>query len=244
MNNFQDQGIILSVRGHGESGAVASILTENHGKWNGYVNGGRSSSRLRALLQQGQSVSIDWQSKSEGQLGRFDIDGDADMAIKIMDDPRAMLAVQSACALMNMFLPEQETHAALYHGTKAMTGLLATDQWAPTYIVWEMAFLRELGYGIDLSKCAVTGSTENLTHVSPKSGRAVCAAEAGPYATKLLPIPAFLRGEAEGADDIYHGLCLTGYFLIHRLLQQSSYPSLPDARLSLENAFNPTMLAS
>lgn len=240
MNNFQDQGVILGVRGHGENGAVVAILTENHGKCNGYVNGARSSKRLRALLQQGNLVTVNWQSKSEEQLGRFDIESDQDITAKLMDDPKALLAVQSACALLDNFLPEREIHSALYHGTKAFLNLIGNDQWAPTYIFWEMAFLKELGYGIDLSKCAVSGETDDLTYVSPKSGRAVCAREAEPYAHKLLSIPAFMQGRPMKDDDVGVGLKLTGYFLIHRLLQYSSYQSLPEARLSLENAFNPS----
>jgi DNA repair protein RecO (recombination protein O) len=242
MNNFQDQGIIVNVRAHGESGAIASVLTENQGKWNGYVNGGRSSSRLRALLQMGQNVQVEWQSKAEGQLGRFDLDGDANITAKIMHDQGALLAVQSACSLIDRFLPEGEGHSGLYHGTVALIDIMGGDKWAPAYIMWEMAFLKELGYGIDLSKCAVTGVVENLTHVSPKSGRAVCCEEAEPYAHKLLEIPDFLQGKELKQDDIEKGLELTGYFLIHRLLQQSSYQTLPDARMSLENMFNPSKI--
>lgn len=243
MNNFSDQAIILSTRPHGEGGAVVSVLTENHGRWNGYVNGAQSSKRLRALLQCGQQVSVDWQTKSEGQLGRFDIESEADITARIIDDPKALTAVQSLCALIDRFLPERELHPALFHGTNAFLDIIGTAEWQPMYIVWEMAFLKELGYGIDLSKCAVTGVTDNLTHVSPKSGRAVCAAEAEPYKHKLLPIPNFLIWREFEDDDMAKGLALTSYFLIHRLLQQSSYQTLPEARMSLENMFNTANMA-
>lgn len=242
MNQFDDMGVVLSVRPHGEAGAIISVLTENHGKANGYVNGARASARLRSALQHGNLVQVDWQSKSEGQLGRFVIETEREYAAHIMDDARALVFLQSACALMDMFLPEREAHKGLFHGSVALFDLLAGDNWAPAYIMWEMAFLKDLGYGIDLSACAVTGTRENLTHISPKTGRAVCAAEALPYAHKLLAIPQFMQGNSMAADDVYHGLRLTGYFLIHRLLSHSSYQTLPKARIQLENAFNPAIL--
>jgi len=234
MNQFEDHGIILSVRPHGEGGAVLHVLSESHGKCGGYVNGAQSSSRLRSVLQQGNIISFNWQSKTDGQLGRFDVELETDIAMRVMDDPKAITAVKSVCGLLDMFLPDREDHPALFHGTCEFFNILATDQWPPTYIMWEMAFLKELGYGIDMTKCAVTGATENLTHVSPKSGRAVCETEAEPYASKLLEIPQFLQGHGLANDDMIKGLNLTGYFLMHRLLQHSSFGELPDARAQLE----------
>ncbi len=129
-----------------------------------------------------------------------------------------------------MFLPDREAHKALFYGTDVVLSLINGDEWMPAYIMWEVAFLKELGYGIDLSKCAVTGVTDGLTHISPKTGRAVCAAEAEPYKSKLLEIPSFMTGQGWQDGDDEKGLKLTGYFLIHRLLQHSSYHELPDAR--------------
>jgi DNA repair protein RecO (recombination protein O) len=237
MNHFSDQGIIISVRGHGESGGVVQVLSENHGKCGGYANGAQSSGRLRSALQQGNHVTFDWQSKSEGQLGRFDLELDRDITVSIMDDSRALMAVQSACGLIDMFVPDRENYESLYHGTSAFMDIVKTDSWPAIYITWEMAFLREMGYGIDISKCTVTGATENLTHISPKSGRAVCEAEAKPYAHKLLEIPKFLQGQGIEQGDIAKGLKMTGYFMMHRLLQHSTYHKLPDCRSQLEQAF-------
>ena len=231
MNHISDNGIILSTRTHGDSGAVIHVLSENNGKCGGYVNGAQSSQRLRSVLQKGNIISFDWHSKTDGQLGRFDIELERDVAMMIMDDAKALAAVQSLCGLMDMFLPDREPHPALFHGTCAVLELMGNrDTWPPAYIMWEVAFLKELGYGIDLSKCAVTGSTENLTHVSPKTGRAVCSNEAAPYASKLLEIPSFMQGRGFVENDFEKGLALTGYFLTHRLVQHSSFSGLPDAR--------------
>lgn len=237
MNHFSDQGIIISVRQHGESGAVIHVLTENNGKCGGYVNGAQASSRLRSILQQGNLVQLDWQSKSEGQLGRFDVELEQDISASLLSDAKSLLGVQSACGLMDMFLPDREKQGSLFHGTCALMNIMKTDQWPAVYITWEMAFLKEMGYGIDISKCAVSGVTDNLTHVSPKSGRAVCADEAEPYKDKLLEIPSFMQGGDLADDDIAKGLKLTGYFLMHRLLQHSSYQALPDARNHLNASF-------
>jgi DNA repair protein RecO (recombination protein O) len=197
------------------------------------VNGAQSSSRLKSVLQQGNIVSFEWSSKAEGQLGRFDLELETDIASIIMDTPKAITAVQSACGLIDMFLPERESHPALFHGTAALLQSMKGDEWPAVYIVWEMAFLKELGYGIDLSKCAVSGATTNLTHVSPKTGRAVCATEAEPYLHKLIEIPQFLQGKDLAEGDIEKGLKMTGYFLVHRLLQHSSFTELPNARVQL-----------
>lgn len=238
MNQFSDQGVIISVRSHGESGAIIHVLTENHGKCGGYVNGAQASARLRSTLQPGNIVNVEWQSKSEGQLGRFDIELEHDISASLLSDAKSLLAVQSVCGLIDMFLPDREKHDALFHGTCALMNIMKTDQWPAIYITWEMAFLKEMGYGIDISKCAVSGMTDNLTHVSPKSGRAVCADEAEPYKDKLLEIPQFMQGGELADDDIAKGLKLTGYFLMHRLLQHSSYQSLPDARMQLEKMYS------
>lgn len=238
MNSFDDQGIILSARAHGEGGAVVHVLSENHGKCGGYVNGAQASSRLRALLQSGNLVRLHWSSRADNQLGRFDLEMEQDIVTAILDDPKALLALQSACGLVDMFLADRENHHSLFHGTCALLEILKTEHWPPVYVTWEMALLKELGYGIDLSKCAVTGVTEGITHISPKSGRAVCADQAAPYKDKLLAIPHFLQGRDLAEDDIAKGLHMTGYFLVHRLLQQSSYHSLPTARLQLEEGFS------
>lgn len=233
MNQNSGQGIIISVRPHGEGGAVVHLLSEDMGKIGGYVNGAQSSARLRSMLQQGNIVNFDWQSKTDGQLGRFDLELEQDISATILDNSKALMVVKSLCDLLDMFLPEREAYSALFHGSVAFLNILKTDEWPAAYIMWEMAFLRELGYGIDMSKCAVSGVTDNLTHVSPKTGRAVCAAEAEPYKSKLLEIPEFLQGKGLSKDDVLKGLKLTGYFLTNRLLQQSSFYELPGCRQNL-----------
>jgi DNA repair protein RecO (recombination protein O) len=236
MLEWQDSGIILSVRGHGETGGIASILTRDHGRAMGYVYGA-TSGKMRGVLEPGNLVHIEWKAKSNDQLGNFALELEKSIAADVMDDPAKLTAMQSACAVADKTLPERENHAGLYEGTKALMASFATDIWAPTYIYWEIGLLRELGFGLDLSKCAATGGQEDLIYVSPKSGCAVSAAAGAIYKERLLALPPFLRGQGGFAEsDILDGLKLTGHFLRHRVFSLSN-TNLPEARLRLEEKF-------
>ncbi len=236
MLDWNDSGIILSVRGHGETGGVVSILTRDHGRTMGYVYGA-TSTRIRGVLEPGNLVSTHWQAKAHDQLGTFTLELEKSYAADVMDDSVKLTALQSACALADKTLPEREKHVGVYEGTKALMASFAADHWAPTYIYWEIGLLRELGFGLDLSKCAATGAVGNLIYVSPKSGCAVSAAAGEIYKEKLLPLPPFLRGEGRFEDDdILDGLKLTGHFLLHRVFSQA-HINLPESRLRLEEKY-------
>lgn len=236
MLEWEDSGIILSVRGHGEAGGVASILTRDHGRAMGYVYGA-TSTKNRGMLEAGNLVSIHWQAKSQDQLGTFTLELEKSHAADVMDDPVKLTAMQSACALADKTLPEREKHAGVYEGMRALMASFATDIWAPTYIYWEIGLLRELGFGLDLSKCAATGAIEELIYVSPKSGCAVSASAGAIYKEKLLHLPGFLRGAGVFEDqDILNGLKLTGHFFLHRVFSQAN-TNLPEPRLRLEEKY-------
>lgn len=239
MEHWQDNGIVLGVRAHGEGGAVVTLLTESHGRHAGYVHGGHSSARLRASLQPGSIVVADWNARTEGQLGSFTIEDTQGINTAWLDDAAALAALQSICITLERALPEREAHPALYAGTAAILGMLGAERelWGAALVFWELSLLRELGFGLDLSKCAVTDKTENLVYVSPKSGRAVSLEAAGPYKEKLLPLPAFLRGEGGiEASEILAGLKLAGYFLEHRLYAHTTH-ALPEPRQRLQEFF-------
>ncbi len=236
MLEWQDEGIVLSVRGHGETGGVVSLLTQGHGRAMGYIYGA-TSSRMRGVLDPGNLVSVRWQAKSSDQLGNFTLELEKSVAADVMDDPVKLTAMQSACILADKTLPERENHSGVFEGTKALMASFSTDIWAVTYIYWEIGLLRELGFGLDLSKCAATGAVDNLIYVSPKSGCAVSAAAGEIYKERLLSLPAFLRGQGNFDDpDILDGLKLTGHFLRHRVFALSN-SDLPESRLRLEEKF-------
>lgn len=236
MISWQDTGIILSLRPHGENGGVASLLTRSHGRAAGYVYGA-SSPKIRGLLEIGNIVSAQWQAKSADQLGTYHFELEKSHAGEVLGDSLKLTALQAACALADRTLPEHEKHPGVFDGMAAFMEAFSTPVWGAAYIFWELGLLRELGFGIDLAKCASTGATENLRYVSPKSGCAVSEAAGEPYKDRLLALPPFLRGEARFDDaDILDGLKLTGYFLLHRVFSQAN-ANLPEPRLRLEEKF-------
>jgi DNA repair protein RecO (recombination protein O) len=233
---WNDEGIVLSARPHGESGAVVSLLTRARGRAAGYVYGA-ASARTRGVIEPGNFVSAHWQAKAAEQLGNFALELEKSALASVLGDALKLTALQSACALADKVLPEGEPHPGVFEGLKALISAFDTEVWPAVYIYWELGLLKDIGFGLDLSKCAVTGETENLTFVSPKTGRAVTRAGAGIYADKMLRLPGFMSGGGLGEDDVTEGLKLTGHFLLNRVFSLSN-ENLPDARLRLEEKFS------
>lgn len=237
MEGWSDHGYVLSVRAHGEGGGVVSVLTEHHGRHAGYVHGAQST-RKRALLEPGTKVSVEWKSRIADQLGTMTVEQERGLPAGIFDDPLKLSALMSACALCDDTLPEREGHPGLYHGFETLRDIMSEDIWAAAYIYWEIALLKELGFGLDLTRCAGGGDSRTLAYVSPKSGRAVSYAVAEPYKDKLLELPAFLKPNGGPLDDaeILKGLMMTGYFLEHWVFAQHTR-GVPDARLRLASRY-------
>ncbi|MGK7866892.1 DNA repair protein RecO [Falsiroseomonas sp. E2-1-a20] len=207
--------IILDIRPHGEGGAIATLLTEQHGRHAGLAKGG-SSRGQSALWQPGNLVEARWVARLPEQLGALSAEMVHPAAALAMEDPLALAALRSACAVAEGALPEREAHPRSFHGLVAFIATLArgTDLALPDLVRWEADLLADLGYGLDFSACAVTGGREDLAFVSPKSARAVSAAAAGEWRDRLLPLPAFLLGQGpSGPVDWAAGLRLTGHFL-------------------------------
>ena len=177
---WRDRGIVLQVRPHGETSAIVDILTENQGRHAGLVKGARSRA-LRPVLQPGNQVLASWRARLSEHLGMFQIEADDLGAGAVMEDRTALAGLNSACALAVMALPEREAHPAVHAGFQLLLQAFEDpDLWPAIYVRWEAGLLSDLGYGLDLAKCVVTGETEDLTHVSPRTGRAVCREEAAP----------------------------------------------------------------
>jgi DNA repair protein RecO (recombination protein O) len=243
MTEWEDEGIVLSVRPHGETGGVVSLLTRDHGRAVGYVYGAVST-RTRATLEPGTLVSARWQAKSREQLGTFTLELEKSHTGSVLDDSLKLTALQSACVLADKTLPEREKHAGVFEGLKVLLSVFGTEIWPAAYIYWELGLLKELGFGLDLSKCVATGESENLIYVSPKSGCAVSAAAGFVYKEKMLQLPPFLRGESGLEDvDILNGLRLTGHFLLHRVFSQAN-TNLPEPRLRLEDKYGQKVFKS
>lgn len=225
---------MLSVRPHGEGGAIVAVLTEHHGRHAGYVYGA-TSSKKRAMLEPGTLVDIDWKSRVADQLGSMTLEQAAGLPHGIMDDALKLGALLSACALCDSALPEREGHEGLFHGFKTLIEMMNQDIWAAAYIFWEISLLKELGFGLDLTKCAGGGDARTLAYVSPKSGRAVSYAAAEPYKDKLLELPSFLKPNGGPLDDeeILKGIRMTGHFIEHWVYAQHT-KGVPDPRLRFE----------
>jgi len=212
---WQAPAIVLDVRPHGEGGAVVTVLTELHGRHAGLAKGGASRGQA-ALWQPGNLIEARWVARLAEQLGSMSGEMVHPAASLAMEDPLALAALRAACAVAEGALPEREAHPRIFHGLVAFVAdlLRGTDHALPALVQWEAELLAELGYGLDLGRCAVTGSAEDLAFVSPRSGRAVSAGAAGEWADRLLVLPAFLLGQGPStATDWAAGLRLTGHFL-------------------------------
>lgn len=192
MELWKDQAIVLAARPHGENGAVVSLLTEGRGRHAGYLRGAHSS-KNRGSLEPGNLVDAQWQSRVDNSLGTLTVELQKNAASRIMADALRLAALQAACALCDAALPEREGHPGLFHGLLALTDALETEVWGPAYVMWEIALLRELGFSLDLSKCAAGGDARSLMYVSPKTGRAVSEEAGRIYKERLLVLPRFLR---------------------------------------------------
>ncbi|NNC36774.1 MAG: DNA repair protein RecO [Hyphomonadaceae bacterium] len=227
--DWTEEGYILAVKPHGETSAIINILTKTRGRHAGLVRGGRSR-RLRPVLQPGNKVTARWQARLSEHLGSFNVEAlDAQAAI-FMEHRTSLAGLNSISALCMAALPERESHENLYTVFEILLdNLHDLDIWPALYIRFELALLQALGYGLDLSKCAATGSIENLTHISPRSGRAVSAGAAEPYLDKMIPLPGFLNGTNRlQPGDIVKGLDLTGYFLETRVFHAMNKETPPE----------------
>lgn len=217
---WRDEGVILSVRRHGETSAIAEILTAGHGRVMGLVRGGRSKQQ-RPVLQAGNAVQVVWRARLEEQLGTFVLEPLDLKAGAIMEEPFRLAGLATLSALAQL-LPEREPHPRVYEALRIVLDAIDNDTvWPALLVRWELGLLDELGFGLDLSKCGASGSREHLVYVSPKSGKAVSAEAGEPFRDRLFALPAFLResGAAAPGRDVIDGLKLAAYFLDRHLFE-------------------------
>lgn len=223
---WREDGVLLSVRPHGENGAIIAVFTAGQGCHAGVVRGG-ASRRMAPILQPGAQLDCTWQARLSDHLGQFKVEPIQSRAGALMGDRGGLLALASVTALLAYALPERAVYPALYAHSIAILDGIGAEAWGLAYLHWELALLSELGFGLDLERCAVTGGTENLAFVSPRTGRAVAREAAGEWAAKLLPLSDALRG---GSDGLPEALRVTGHFLHHHLAPSLGDRPLPPAR--------------
>jgi DNA repair protein RecO (recombination protein O) len=231
---FTDDAFVLSARVHGESGAIVELLTREHGKYAAHVAGG-ASRRIKPFLQGGTRVRATYRARTSEHLGSAAIEPVGEGPSALFDDRMALACLASAGAVAGQALPEREPHGSVFLAMEALSAaLLDPDIWPAVYVRFEAGLLQELGFGLDLAKCAATGVADDLIYVSPRTGRAVSRQAGEAYKDKLLPLPPFMLGAQAGvrAGEILQGLDLTGYFLEHTVFASMNKP-LPPARVWL-----------
>lgn len=234
---WRDEGALLSVRQHGETAAIIEVFTARHGRHLGVVRGGVSR-KIAPILQPGAQLDVTWRARLDEHIGAFTVEPIRSRTAQAMADRRALAALGAVTALLAFALPEREPHPRLYARTVALLDAIGVvPGWEADYLRWELALLEELGFGLDLARCAATGATEDLAYVSPKSGAAVSRKGAGDWADRLLPLPPVLRGEGDaGPEQIVAALGTTGWFIEHRLIGGLGDRPLPPARARLLEA--------
>ncbi|MCA8901768.1 MAG: DNA repair protein RecO [Hyphomonas sp.] len=233
--DWSDDGIILGGRRFGEGGLILDVLTRTKGRRAGLVYGGNSRKR-RAQYEAGNSVSLSWTGRLEDQLGRFDVaEASRERASHVLDDSRALAAISAVTAILRMSLDEGDVAgSAMFEATEVLLDQIeAREIWPALYVRWELGLLGALGFGLDLDECAITGANDGLTHVSPRTGRAVRGSEAEDYVARLLRLPDFLIASSAPVtpDDVADGLKLTGHFLEARVFHAMNRAMPPERDL-------------
>jgi DNA repair protein RecO (recombination protein O) len=226
-----DEGIILATRKHGETSLILELMTPAHGRHLGLVRGGRSR-RLQPFLQAGNTVSVTWRARLDEHLGTLAAEPMTERASRLMEGALGIYGLQVLTALLRL-LPERDPHPALYNALAVVLDDLGDPISAGELVVrFELAVLGELGFGLDLSACAATGTNDDLAFVSPRTGRAISRSAGEPYRDRLLPMPRFLSARGEGAPtpgDLAAAYSLSGYFLDRHVYEPRGIP-VPPAR--------------
>ncbi|MEM9937882.1 MAG: DNA repair protein RecO [Pseudomonadota bacterium] len=233
---WRDEALILGGRKFGESGLILDVLTATRGRRAGLVYGG-ASRKKRPQLEAGNTVDVAWTGRLEEQLGRFDVaEARVSRAAHHLDNARILSGITAVTAILRDALDEGDAAgSALYQPTTLLLEAIeAKDIWPALYIRWELGLLSALGFGLDLDQCALSGANDGLTHVSPKTGRAVRGSEAEDYIDRLFALPGFLidANAPVSPTDIENGLALTGHFMDERLFAAVNR-AVPDARARL-----------
>ena len=230
---WQDTGFVLAARRHGESALIVELLTREHGRHAGLVRSGQSP-KARGMLQLGNEVAARWRGRLDEHLGTIGCELVRAHAARFLDDPGRLAGLTSAAALVEAALPEREPHADVFVSfSRLIEALDSAVDWPAQYVRWEQDLLGALGFGLDLSRCAVSGVTSDLAYVSPRTGRAVSWAAGLPYHDKLLRLPKFLwRDSPADETQLVLGMTLTGHFLAHHVFAPQNR-TLPPARVRL-----------
>ncbi len=232
---WTDEGIIIGTRRHGETSLIVELMTRDHGRHLGLVRGGRSR-RQRPILQPGNTVTATWRARLHEHLGHYTVEPTVQRAATLMDTTAGLYGIQALAGMLRL-LPERDPHPRVYEGLAVIVDLMDDPMVAGALIVrFELRLLDELGFGLDLERCAATGTNDNLGFVSPKTGRAVSLSAGESYRDRLLPLPRFLLEPASvmpgSTTELTEAFQLTSYFLDRHVFGPRGLKP-PDARARL-----------
>jgi DNA repair protein RecO (recombination protein O) len=217
--DWQDRGLIIGVRKHGETSVILEVLTQAHGRHLGLVRGGRSRA-MQPILQAGNSVDLTWRARLEEHLGNFAVEAERLRAAHLMQSALGLHGLHHLAGLLRL-LPERDPHPELWRFAELLADRLDDAASGPVLMLrFELALLAQLGFGLDLRECTLTGATEDLVYVSPKSGRAVARSAGEPWRARLLPLPNFLLTEEQRpeANQLSDAFMLLEHFLTRDVL--------------------------
>ena len=222
---WRSDGILLATRKHGETSLIIDTFCPKHGRYLGVVKGG-TSRKFAPILQVGAQLDLTWRARLQDHLGSFKVELVRARIVNAMSDRVLTAGLMAVSTILSGVLPERQAYDEFYRTTEDLLDLLnQPDIWPLAYLHWELELLTVLGYGLDLSKCAVSGNTDNLRYVSPRTGRAISEEAAAEWAPKLLHLPPIILKGPDSADGILDGLKLTGYFLTKKVFSELSVKS-------------------
>ena len=237
---WESNGLILNFSKYNEKSYILEIFTEEHGKHKGIIRGLHSKNK-RSIIEPGNEVFATWSGRLETHLGNYNVEPIKLWSSHILQFKDKLSAISSICSLISLTMAERQPNPLIYLSSKKLIEIVAStrDDWIREYVFWEMQLLSEIGYGLDLERCAVTSKSSDLVYVSPSSGRAVTNEGAGDFKNKLLPLPKFMTDFKANYDndDIYNALNLTEFFFKKRFFLPNNL-NFPQSRNRLKELFN------
>lgn len=226
---WRDQGILLGTTPFGETSVIVDALTQNHGRVRGVLRGGQSR-KYRPILQIGNILDITWRARLSEHMGSVQIDVLKSFP-EILESRMTLSGVTALSAMLKCFLEDRDPQPQVYENTQHLHGLLVhPEMWCIGYVYWELSLLDALGFGLDLSKCVVSGDVNNLCFLSPKSGCAVSEQAAGQWADRLLPMPRIFIEKDKNISDVFAGLQVLSYFWTHKVVPGLGVHTIPATR--------------
>ena len=237
---WESNGLILNFSKYNEKSYILEIFTEEHGKHKGIIRGLHSKNK-RSIIEPGNEVFATWSGRLETHLGNYNVEPIKLWSSHVLQFKDELSAISSICSLISLTMAERQPNPIIYFSSKKLIEIVASkrEDWIREYVFWEMQLLSEIGYGLDLERCAVTSKSSDLVYVSPSSGRAVTNEGAGDFRNKLLPLPKFMTDFKANYynDDIYNALNLTEFFFKKRFFLPNNL-NFPRSRNRLKELFN------